>query len=68
MTPPHGGARKGAGRPREPDHRVTLAVRVEQVTRRDVEYYADEWGMSMGEALDYIVERFGAAKNERGPA
>lgn len=57
---PRGGKRPGAGRPKEPGARVTLAVRVAPLTRRDLESYAEQWEVSLGEAIDYIVGQFGA--------
>ncbi len=54
---PRGGKRPGAGRPPEKDRRATLAVRVEQVTKARLEEFAHRNGVSMGAALDFLVEQ-----------
>ncbi len=54
---PRGGKRPGAGRPKEPDARVTLAVRVEQVTRLRLEDAAERLGLSLGALIDDLVGR-----------
>lgn len=52
---PSGGKRKGAGRPKKKDARVTLSVRVLPVTRLWFEQQAELTGESIGEVLDDLA-------------
>jgi predicted HicB family RNase H-like nuclease len=52
---PSGGRRKGAGRPPERHPRVTLAVRVEEATKRRLVALAILHGMSQGQVIDQLV-------------
>ncbi len=57
MTP-RGGSRKGAGRPKLPDARETLAVRILPINKLRLERAAEKYEISMGELLDQIAENF----------
>jgi predicted HicB family RNase H-like nuclease len=52
---PRGGKRPGAGRPKQAGARVTLAVRVDPITRLRLEREAEQQGTSMGELIDHAI-------------
>ncbi len=53
----HGGKRRGAGRPKSKDARVTLAVRVKASTKQILDDSKDNFG-SVGKLIDYLVTHF----------
>ena len=60
---PRGGARPGAGRPRQGETKQTLSLRVYEATRRRLEAYAEREGVSLSEAVADAVELLPGGEN-----
>ena len=57
MKPLHGGKRKGAGRPKDPNKRSHLTATVAQDTKKEIDRRANMAGVSRGVIIDFFVNR-----------
>ena len=65
MKSQHGGKRKGAGRPKDPNKRSHLTATVAQDTKKEIDRRANIAGVSRGIIIDFFVGKRKKSKYEK---